>query len=76
MTDKLAPQHTALTAVKQDNRARVTRPRTLSLLVDDGVNSNSCLASLPVTDDELTLATANRDESINSLQTCLHRLVH
>jgi hypothetical protein len=51
-------------------------PRTLSLLVDDGVNSNSCLASLPVSNDELTLAAADRDERIHSLQACLHRLVH
>jgi hypothetical protein len=57
-------------------RKAVVAPRTLSLLVDDGVNSDSSLASLPVTDDELTLAAANRDESIHSLQACLHGLVH
>ena len=40
-----------------------------SLLVDDGVNGNSSLASLPVTNDQLTLATANGHKGVNSLKT-------
>merc|ERR1719470_313424 len=38
-----------------------------SLLVDDGVDGNSGLASLPVTDDQLTLATANGHKRVDSL---------
>ena len=44
-----------------------------SLLVDDGVNGNGGLAGLSVTNDQLTLASANRHliNSINQeLTTC------
>merc|ERR1719220_1869092 len=47
-----------------------------SLLVDDGVNGDGGLASLPVSDDQLTLATANGHKGINSLDAGLHRLGH
>merc|ERR1719209_364507 len=47
-----------------------------SLLVDDGVDGNGSLASLPVTNDQLTLATADGHEGVNSLDTSLHRLGH
>merc|ERR1719397_2396992 len=47
-----------------------------SLLVDDGVNGNGSLASLPVTNDQLTLATANGHKRVNSLDASLHRLGH
>merc|ERR1719209_2532464 len=47
-----------------------------SLLVDDGVNGNGSLASLPVTNDQLTLATANGHKRVNSLDASLHRLRH
>ena len=43
-----------------------------SLLVDDGVNGNSSLASLPVTNDQLTLATADGHEGVNSLKTIVN----
>ncbi len=46
------------------------------LLVDDGVDSDGGLTGLTVTDDELTLATADRDHSIDSLQTCLERTLY
>ena len=39
-----------------------------ALLVDDGVNGDSGLASLPVTDDQLTLATANGHKRVYSLK--------
>ena len=45
-----------------------------SALIDDGVYSNCCLSCLTVTNYELTLAPADRDHGINSLQTCLQRL--
>merc|ERR1712018_136866 len=47
-----------------------------ALLVDDGVNGDSGLASLPVTDDQLTLATANRHKRVDSLNAGLHGLRH
>jgi len=47
-----------------------------SLLVDDGVDSDGGLAGLSITNDELTLSTANRHERVDSLEASLHRLVH
>merc|ERR1712205_254938 len=47
-----------------------------SLLVDDGVDGNGSLASLPVTNDQLTLATANGHKGVDSLDASLHRLRH
>merc|ERR1719266_3031424 len=47
-----------------------------ALLVDDGVNGDGGLASLPVTDDQLTLATANGHKRVDSLNAGLHGLRH
>merc|ERR1719402_1281271 len=47
-----------------------------SLLVDDGINGDSSFASLSVTNDQLTLATANWHKGVNSLDASLHRLRH
>merc|ERR1719391_1671251 len=47
-----------------------------SLLVDDGVDGDGGLASLSVTNDQLTLATANGHKGVNSLDASLHRLRH
>merc|ERR1719209_2018863 len=47
-----------------------------SLLVDNGVDGNGSLAGLPVTNDQLTLATANGHKRVNSLDASLHRLGH
>merc|ERR1719167_98621 len=47
-----------------------------ALLVDDGVDGNGGLASLSVTNDQLTLATANGHKGVNSLDASLHRLGH
>merc|ERR1712215_124809 len=44
------------------------------LLVDDGVNSNSSFSSLSVSNDQLTLSTANWHKGVDSLDTSLHRL--
>ena len=44
-------------------------------LVDDGVDGQSSLTDLTVTDDQLALATAYRDHGIDRLVTGLHRLV-
>merc|ERR1740131_170858 len=46
-----------------------------SLLVDDGVNGDGGFASLSVTNDQLTLSTANGDKGVDSLDTCLHGLL-
>merc|ERR1719384_119770 len=47
-----------------------------SLLVDDGVDGDGSFASLSVTNDQLTLATANGHKGVNSLDAGLHRLRH
>merc|ERR1719209_522995 len=47
-----------------------------SLLVDDGINGDGGFASLSVTNDQLTLATANGHKGVNSLDASLHRLGH
>ena len=45
-------------------------------LVDDGVHRDGGLADLAVTDDELTLATADGDHRVDGLEARLQRLVH
>jgi len=45
------------------------------LLIDDGVDSDGSLSSLSITDDELSLAPSNGHESVDCLQSSLHRLV-
>src|SRR5690606_9229938 len=46
------------------------------LLVDDRVDRNRGLTGLAVTDDQLTLTTADGDHGVDGLDTGLHRLVH
>jgi len=46
-----------------------------SPLVQHGIKSNRSLTGLAVTNDQLTLATANGNHGIDGLQTGLHRLV-
>lgn len=46
-----------------------------SLLVEDGVNGDSGLAGLTVTNDKLTLATTNRNHGVDGLETSHHGLV-
>ncbi|MCY1234554.1 hypothetical protein D9M72_471390 [compost metagenome] len=48
----------------------------VGLLVDDGVDGDCRLAGLAVTNDQLTLAAADRDHGVDSLQTGLHRFVN
>ncbi|KAH3658809.1 hypothetical protein OGATHE_006535 [Ogataea polymorpha] len=45
-----------------------------SLLVQDGVKSDSSLTSLSVTNDQFSLTSSNWDQGINGLQTSLHWL--
>lgn len=47
-----------------------------SLLVEDGVDGDSGLTGLSVTDDQLTLTTADGHHGVNSLVTSHHGLVH
>ena len=49
--------------------------RYLPLLVDDGINSNGGLSGLTITNDQLSLSTSNRYQTINSLDTSQHRLL-
>lgn len=46
-----------------------------SLLVKHGVESDGSLTSLTVTNDQLTLTTANRHHGVDGLETSLHGLV-
>ena len=46
------------------------------LLIKEGVKNDRCLACLTVTDDQLALTTANRDQSVDSLEACRHWLVN
>lgn len=45
-------------------------------LVDNGIDRNSSLAGLTVANDELALATADRNHRVNSDDTGLHGLMH
>jgi len=45
-------------------------------LVDDRINRNSGLTNLTVTNDQLTLTTADRYHGVNRFQTNLHGLVN
>ena len=44
-------------------------------LIQDSINSDCSFASLPITNDQLTLSSANRYKRINRFETCLHRFV-
>ncbi len=46
------------------------------LLVKEGIENDRGLAGLTVTDDQLALTTANRDQSVNSLEAGRHWLVN
>src|SRR5262249_20732928 len=46
------------------------------LLVEDRVDADGGLAGLPVADDELTLAAADRRQRVDRLDAGLHRLLH
>lgn len=46
-----------------------------SLLVEDGIETNGSLAGLTVTNDELTLATADGNHGVDGLETSLYGLV-
>src|SRR5690606_310353 len=46
------------------------------LLVEEGVENDRRLAGLTVTNDQLALAATNRDQSVDCLDACGHRLMH
>mmetsp|Transcript_74314 Transcript_74314/g.131420 ORF Transcript_74314/g.131420 Transcript_74314/m.131420 type:complete len:269 (+) Transcript_74314:978-1784(+) len=46
------------------------------LLVQDGVDGNGSLASLTITNDELSLTTANWNQAVHGLEACSHWLMH
>src|SRR5699024_5676016 len=48
----------------------------LILLVEDGIYSNGRLSCLPVTDNQLTLTAADRNECIDRLDSGLQRLIN
>lgn len=45
-------------------------------MVENGVDSDGSLAGLSVADDELTLASADGHQTVDRLESGLHRLVH
>lgn len=45
------------------------------LLVKDSVNSDGSFACLPISDNKLTLSSANRHKAIDGLKSTLHRFV-
>src|SRR6185369_3331574 len=47
-----------------------------ALLVDDRIDGDRGLASLPVADNKLTLATPDRHHCIDGFQSCLQWLLH
>ena len=47
-----------------------------NLLVKDGINSNSSLTGLSITNDELSLASTDWHKGIDGLESSLHWLVH
>src|SRR5437588_2873297 len=50
--------------------------QVLALLVNDGIDSDSCLTRLAVTDDQFALTTTNGDHAVDSLDTSLYRSIH
>ena len=48
----------------------------LVMLVENGINSDSRFTDTTVTDDKFALATADRNEGVDSLQTSLQRLLN
>ena len=48
----------------------------IGTLVDDGIDGNSRLSSLAVTDDQLTLSASDRNHGIDRLQTGLKRFCY
>lgn len=46
------------------------------LLVEDGIDGDSSLSSLSISDDKLSLSSADWNKGINSLESSLHRLVN
>ena len=47
----------------------------LALLVQDGIHGDGCLAGLPVADDKLSLAPADRDHRVDGLDSRRQRLL-
>ena len=47
----------------------------VSFLIDDSINGNGGLSGLSVTNDQLSLSSSDGDETINSLETGLHRFI-
>ena len=48
----------------------------IGFLIENGVDGDRGLSSLTVTDDQLALAAADRDQAVDRLETGLHRLGH
>ena len=54
----------------------VDTDNALTLLIDDSIKRDSGLTRLSVADDKFTLTSADRDHSIDSLDTCLERTAY
>ena len=56
--------------------SHINTDNACTFLVNDGIQCYGCFTGLTVTNDQLTLATTNRNHRINSFQTGLHWLVN
>src|SRR5207248_3206209 len=50
--------------------------QVLALLINNGIDSDSCLTRLAVTDNQFALATTNGNHAVDSLDTRLYRRIH
>jgi hypothetical protein len=48
----------------------------VALLIENGVDSNSCLSCLSISNDELSLSSTNGHERVDGLEAGLHWLMH
>ena len=54
----------------------VDTDQVVALVIDDGVEHDCGLAGLPIADDQLTLATTDRDHTVDGLESSSHGLAH
>jgi hypothetical protein len=75
--DELGDSGTLLTNSNVDTvqLLRLVTAGVGALLVQDGVQGDGRLSGLTITNDQLTLTTANGHHGVDTLQTSLHRLV-
>ena len=81
MVYSIAPKSVSVLHHLRDRRTllpdrAVDANQVVALVVDDGVERDRGLAGLPVADDQLALAAADRNHAVDGLQSGRHRLTH